>query len=107
MSQTQTYEIDLPQCFAEDHYSRDLPSGELVRQTDKLWTFICTSPELREWRSDANHYSVCAGQGWDCGPSAIGLQSSAQATVKRIDKLMAAESIPLKGSIAEGDSHGS
>lgn len=94
---TDTYQIDIPACFARDHFERDLPTGECVKQTKRLWTFVCTRDEIDEWRSDADYYSDCAGQGWDMGPGAIGMQSSAQATVKRVDRLLTEIAQPRTG----------
>ena len=84
-----TYQIDIPACFASDHFERDLPSGECIKTTKRLWTFVCTFEELEEWLSDADYYSDCAGFGWDMGTEALGMQSSARATVKRVEKLLA------------------
>ena len=83
---TDTIIIDIPATFASDHYDRDLPSGTIVRQGDRVWRFRCTVEELNEWLSDAEYYSDCAGQGWCLGTrgEALGLQSSARATAKRI-----------------------
>jgi hypothetical protein len=78
--------IDIPQCFAIDHDERDLPTGIEVKKTKRLITYRCTIEELQEWHSDAEFYSDCAGQGW-CMDNAIGLQSSAKATVRRVEKL--------------------
>ena len=80
--------IDIPQCFAADHEARDLPTDIEVKKTKRLITYRCTIEELHEWRSDASYYSDCAGQGWDFGEGAIGMQSSAQATVRRVEKLL-------------------
>ena len=41
--------------------------------------------KLAELFSDAKYYSDCAGIGWDF-PGKLGMQSSARATVKAIEK---------------------
>jgi len=87
-----TYLIDIPARFAFDHEDRSLPTGEKVKVLARTVRYRCTAPELREWLSDAEYYSDCAGQGWDFG-GALALQASARGTVKRIDKLMRQHSI--------------
>lgn len=84
---TTAYVIDVPATFASDHVDRELPSGELIKSTDKLWTFVCNENELIEWYSDADYYSdpaIVASMRSSCGPGIIGLQSSARATLKRL-----------------------
>ena len=97
----QTYLIDIPKTFAIDHSDRDLPTGEYVKELARTIRYRCTAPELREWESDADYYSDCAGVGWDMGPHALGLQASARGTVKRVLKLMSEEGICLSGPVAE------
>ena len=94
-----TYLIDIPQVFAIDHEERDLPTGERVKALARTIRYRCTAPELREWLSDAEHYSDCAGQGWDLG-GALQLQASARGTVGRIAKLFIAHGISRDGPIA-------
>ena len=84
---TTAYVIDVPATFASDHVDRELPSGELIKSTDKLWTVGCNENELIEWYSDADYYSdpaIVASMRSSCGPGIIGLQSSARATLKRL-----------------------
>lgn len=97
----QTYLIDIPKTFATDHEERDLPSGETVKVLARTIRYRCTAPELREWLSDAEHYSDCASNAWDMGPYGLGLQSSARGTVQRIYKLMNEQNINPDGPIAE------
>ena len=52
-----TYLIDIPATFASDHLDRELPTGRLVKQGAKSWTFDCTADELNEWLDDAQYYS--------------------------------------------------
>ena len=91
-----TYLIDIPQVFAIDHAERDLPTGEQVKVLARTIRYRCTAPELREWLSDAEHYSDCAGQGWDLG-GALQLQASARGTAARVRLLMEREGIPVLG----------
>jgi hypothetical protein len=94
-----TYLIDIPQVFAIDHEERDLPTGEQVKALARTIRYRCTAPELREWLSDAEYYSDCAGQGWDIG-GALQLQASARGTVGRIAKLFIENDIGRVGPIA-------
>ena len=94
-----TYLIDIPQVFAIDHAERDLPTGEQVKVLARTIRYRCTAPELREWLSDAEYYSDCAGQGWDLG-GALQLQASARGTVGRVAKLFIAHGISRDGPIA-------
>lgn len=80
-----TYTVDIPEAFASDHYERELPTGERVKMTAKLWTFRCTVEELKEWASDADYYSDAVSM---MGPEYFGLQCSARATVKRVAKAL-------------------
>ena len=96
-----TYEVWIAACFALDHYERDLPCGELLEQHKrKGWLFRCTPGELAEWLSDATYYSDCAGFGWDFA-GALGMQSSARATVKRVTAVMEENGVPLDTEPAE------
>ena len=81
--------IGVPRCFAIDHEERDLPCGEFSFEKQHLRYYHMTRAECLEWLSDADHYSDCVGNGWDIGPQAIGLQSSARATAKRMIKALA------------------
>ena len=83
---TRTIKVSIPPAFAVDHSDRDLPTGIKIEETKTGWTFKVTVEEYREWLSDARHYSDCAGQGWSMD-GALGLQSSARATVKRLEAL--------------------
>tara|TARA_R110002096_G_scaffold49663_7_gene131024 strand:+ start:102 stop:395 length:294 start_codon:yes stop_codon:yes gene_type:complete len=94
-----TYLIDIPQVFAIDHAERDLPTGEQVKVLARTIRYRCTAPELREWLSDAEYYSDCAGQGWDLG-GALQLQASARGTVGRVAKLFIEHGISRDGPIA-------
>jgi len=82
-----TYLIDIPKRFAIDHEERALPTGEHVKVLARTVRYRVTARELREWLSDAEYYSDCAGQGWSWSDG-LAMQASARGTVKRIDKLM-------------------
>ena len=83
------YVLDVPPVFAADHdVVRCLPTGYSLGMHGRLWRYSCTMEELREWLSDAEHYSDCAGFGWDF-PGRLGMQSSAQATAKRVRSVIA------------------
>tara|TARA_R110000787_G_scaffold269805_1_gene376690 strand:+ start:114 stop:404 length:291 start_codon:yes stop_codon:yes gene_type:complete len=94
------YVIEIPKCFALDHGQRDLPTGQCLKVLARTIRYRCTAPELREWLSDAEHYSDCAGRGWDF-EGALGMQSSARGTVKRITKLFIERDISREGPIAD------
>lgn len=94
-----TYLIDIPKRFAIDHEERALPTGERVKELAGTIRYRCTEPELREWCSDAEYYSDCAGQGWNFG-GALAMQASARGAVKRIARLMIEQGISREGPIA-------
>lgn len=97
-----TYLIDIPKTFANDHDGRELPTGERVKVLARTIRYRCTAPELREWLSDAEYYSDCAGHGWDF-EGALQMQASARGTVQRIAKLMIEQGISREGPIATFD----
>ncbi len=98
------YTIDLPKKFCRDHMDRALPSGEVVKELGKTYRMEMTAPVMREWLSDANHYSDCAGYGWSMGDEGLAMQASARGTVSRIEKFMLENGIDKNGPIAEGES---
>ncbi len=58
--------VRLPRLFAEDHYERDLPTGELVSESKRFMTFRITDKEtLDEWISDASFYSDVTGMDFE------------------------------------------
>lgn len=67
--------VRIPTRFFEDHYSRDLPTPEIVRQTKAHYWIDRADPALPELICDAKHYADRYGP--DCGanlkPSAIAL----------------------------------
>ena len=73
----------LPPAFYWDHQARDLPAGQVVRETK---THVYVELDAETWdelRSDASYYSD-PGIAADMG--LFGLASSARATVKALDK---------------------
>jgi hypothetical protein len=81
-----SFEISIPRIFAVDHDERDLPTGLELKSGPRVITYLCDEAEIREWRSDAVHYSDCGGFGWDMDqPFAGQLKRSALATIRRID----------------------
>jgi hypothetical protein len=83
-----TCRVTIPPVFADDHESRELPTGIRLSENRSGVTYEVNRYEFYEWLSDADYYSDCAGQGWDLGDhsTALGLQSSARATVKRLQR---------------------
>ena len=78
------YRIEVPRLFAQDHVDRCLPTGIDQRsQGKRCMVFHATLDEIREWLSDADYYSDCAGQGWGIG-NGLAMQASARATRKRM-----------------------
>jgi hypothetical protein len=88
-----TTRICVPPCFAIDHEERELPTGKFIEETRKGRVYEVTPEEFREWLSDANYHSDCAGPGWNMYPQPIGLQSSARATVKRLTAIAKATGV--------------
>ena len=77
----------IPKVFYDDHtVTCELPAPEVIKETKSHYYIDSTSNHLAELLSNAKHYSDCAGQGWDFG-NQLGMQSSARATVKAINKL--------------------
>lgn len=81
--------IELPRKFWKDHSSRDLPSGELLEVRKNTVVIEATLEELREILDDAKFYSDSEYIISEMGRSYIGLVSSAKATVKAIQKVVA------------------
>jgi hypothetical protein len=78
-----TVQVTVPPTFYDDHVARDLPAGVEVKRTSRGVVVDLTPDELAELRSDAVHYSNAVR---DMGSDFIGLQSSARATVRALDK---------------------
>lgn len=77
---TTTYST--PPRFYDDHVSRDLPGGKIVKRTERLVTVELTDDEAAELLSDAAYY-VAAGTDV-FGTDSLGLISSARATERRL-----------------------
>lgn len=82
------HEIWLPRKFLIDHMERDLPYGEIINDGKRGFLVRCNDDELAELLSDADYYSDCASPGWDI-TNALAIQSSARATVQRINRYLA------------------
>lgn len=70
----------LPPTFYEDHTARDLPAGNVVRETKQHVYVSLDAAEFAELLSDASHYSTPGMY----GPEYLGLVSSARATVRAL-----------------------
>jgi hypothetical protein len=56
-----TVDVRIPATFYEDHVSRGLPAGELLRSNHRHVYVRVTADELAEWRSDAGYYASWEG----------------------------------------------
>lgn len=77
-----TVELALPPRFYEDHVSRDLHPGRVVRRTKSSVVVRLDAAAYADLLSDARYYSDAA----EWGSEYLGLASSARATVKRLLK---------------------
>lgn len=75
--------LRLPPRFYWDHVARDLPPGNLVKETKESVVVSMRSSELDELISDALYYSEERAA---FGPEYFGLCASAAATVRAINK---------------------
>ena len=76
--------IRIPKVFYDDHVECcDLPAPPIAKQTKSHYWIDENHPDLPELLNNAEHYSDCAGIGWDFD-GMLGMQSSARATVKAI-----------------------
>lgn len=73
----------LPPAFYEDHRMRDLPSGEIDRETKQAVFVRLDRAAYDEILSDARHYAYNMAPG---GFDEYGLISSARATVRALEK---------------------
>lgn len=80
--------IKLPPVFYWDHVARDLPGGQLLRETKSFVEVELSEEDARELLDDAEYYAdpatVREMLAESPGGAALGLQSSARATVKRL-----------------------
>jgi hypothetical protein len=82
----------VPRAFFDDHINRELPpfdagtcslpDGVIVKTTRSTYTVLLTTDEMAELWSDADYYSDIVKMSED--NSYLGLQTSARATVKRL-----------------------
>ncbi len=57
MAEAATNIVRIPQRFFDDHFWRDLPTPEIVRQTKTHYFIKRDAPEWAELVSDAQHYA--------------------------------------------------
>lgn len=88
MTEEQTFVVDLPKRFYDDHVSRELPAGRVVKELRRVYRIEATRTEIDEIRSDAVHYAHPDGVWMD-----MGLWSSAKATIRRIDEMLAEQEV--------------
>ncbi len=83
--------VTLPKRFWEDHVDRacwldrDEYDGSYGKDVGRHYEVDLTDRDIAELLSDARHYSDYATWGH---PEGIGLQSSARAIVKRLEKVL-------------------
>lgn len=76
-----TYKV--PPTFYEDHVSRDLAGGRVVKRTARAVTVDLDAEEYADLLDDAEHYSTAVR---DMGREYAGLQASARATVRALQE---------------------
>jgi hypothetical protein len=74
-------QVTIPRYFYEDHESRDLPSGEVIKQTKQNVTVEVDVETLAELWSDSHHYATFDGEDFT---NNRGICLSARATEKAI-----------------------
>jgi hypothetical protein len=79
-----TITVTVPPRFYWDHVERDCSEGVIVKRTKKALTIMFTHEELRDFYTDAEHYS----HSWQFGndPWMRGLCNSAKATFKALNE---------------------
>ena len=70
-------------CDARCPYQEEHQAEQYGKKTARGYTVPLSAADIVELRSDAEHYSDYAAWG---SPEGIGLQSSARATVRRLDR---------------------
>ena len=73
--------IKIPKVFFDDHYDRELPAPEVVKETKSNYWICKTDENLQELLNDAEFY--CHPYGPD-DPDLGWLKTSARATIKAI-----------------------
>ena len=79
-----TITVRLPKRFYDDHVARDLPAGDVFKETSKHFVVALTVADYDEVLDDARHY-VWLGTTGDLDPEYSGLVASARATVKILE----------------------
>jgi len=89
----------VPRAFFDDHINRELapfdpathslPEGVIIKTARSTYTVMLTDDEAGELWSDADYYSAIVSMSGD--NSDLGLQTSARATVKRLQAQWDAE----------------
>jgi hypothetical protein len=85
------YSVKVPRVFFEDHSSRCLSRSVETRSTSRGVVVDLEGREVADLLSDADYWST-EWVGYD-SPSALGLGSSARATVKAIRRQFDAETL--------------
>lgn len=75
--------MEVPRYFYDDHVSRELPAGRVLRTTRRYAWVELNESEFAELLSDARHYSN--GFSPEHCHDADRLMASARATVKRLE----------------------
>ena len=74
--------VRIPSYFYEDHWSRDLPTPEAIRQTKRHVWISLDNPAVGELENDAEFYAEAN----DYFDSCVGLCRSARATLKALNR---------------------
>lgn len=74
--------VRLPHTFYRDHEDRDLPAGQVIRETKAHLYVALDAPAFDDLWSDADHYASSGTATY--GPESLGLISSARATLKAL-----------------------
>lgn len=85
-------EIRIPKRFFLDHWERDLPTPEILRDTAKHYFISSDDPNLPELLDDAAHYAHAHGP--DEAPA--GLKPAARALIEAV-RQQAPETAPAAG----------
>lgn len=81
-----TVTVDVPFTFHQDHVSRDLPGGTVVKRLARTVRVELDRETYDELLSDADHYAGDAMSEWvaEDFANAMGVVRSARATVKAL-----------------------
>lgn len=78
-----TRTIRLPRRFYDDHVLRDLPAGEVVKETTTTVTVALDPTAEHDLLEDARFYVDMGTR--ELGRDMLGLVASARATIKRLE----------------------